>query len=489
MFSFKVSDGIKRNVGKMSNRYINSITLVMTALAVFLIAWWLNADPTSHYTVSMPGADNREAGGLIQEVEIGEYFEQFSAGYTELSETWPRFRGSDFDNISKSDIRLIEKFGSEGPKILWSKELGEGHSGAAIYKGLAYVLDYDETKRADILRCYDLITGRELWVRGYHLNIKRNHGMSRTIPAVTEDYIITMGPMCHVMCLDRETGNFRWGIDVAKEYKSEIPLWYTGQCPLIDDGKAIIATGGNALMVAVDLQTGEKLWETPNPEGWKMSHSSVLPYTFGGRKMYVYSAVGALVGIAADGEDAGRLLWSTTIWNHSVVAPSPVCMPDGRIFMTAGYGAGGMMAQLTEDKGVFSIEVLTKYAPREGLACEQQTAIFWKGHLFGILPKDGGPNRNQLVCVHPDNPKEFVWTSGTENRFGLGPYFLADNKLFVLRDDGTLFIVRPSTERYIQLDEVRVIEDGHDAWAPFALADGYLIMRDATKLVCIDLNL
>jgi outer membrane protein assembly factor BamB len=35
---------------------------------------------------------------------------------------------------------------------------------------------------------------------------------------------------------------------------------------------------------------------------------------------------------------------------------------------------------------------------------------------------------------------------------------------------------------------VKVIEDGHDAWAPFAIADGYLIMRDSKRMVCIDLK-
>jgi outer membrane protein assembly factor BamB len=471
-----------------SKQIIKIVSYSLGIISVGFLFWWLNYNPTQDFEILIEGADNRGAGADAQIVEIGEYFEQFAEDYTELSETWPRFRGEDFDNISKSPVKLIDNFGNDGPKILWSKELGEGHSGAAIYEGLVYILDYDEEERADILRCWSLPDGKEMWVRGYNLNIKRNHGMSRTIPAITEDYILTMGPMCHVMCLDRETGDFLWGLDVAQEYESEVPLWYTGQCPLIDDGKAIIATGGNALMVAVDMETGEKLWETPNPEGWKMSHSSVMPYIFGGRKMYVYSAIGALVGVAADGDDAGEILWQTTVWNHSVVAPSPVCMPDGKIFMTAGYGAGSMMAQLSENNGEFSIEILTKYAPRDGLACEQQTPLYWNGHLFGIVPKDGGPNRNQMVCVHPDNPQETVWTSGSENRFGLGPYFIADGKLFILNDDGTLFIARPSTERYIELDKVKVIEDGHDAWAPFAIANGYLIMRDATTVVCIDLN-
>ena len=148
-----------------------------------------------------------------------------------------------------------------------------------------------------------------------------------------------------------------------------------------------------------------------------------------------------------------------------------------------------MMLQLSANNGTYAIEPLYDYAPKDGLACEQQTPILWNDHLFGILPKDGGALRNQLVCVSPSDTKGVVWSSGKETRFGLGPFFIADNKMFVLSDDGTLTILRPSTERYIQLDQVKVIEDAHDAWAPFALADGYLIMRDSKTMVCIDLNL
>ena len=472
-----------------SKRIINFLIYTIAAISVISLLWWVNTDPTNEYKTSEPGADNRGKGLAAQEVKIGELFEQFSTGYTELSESWPRFRGADFDNISKSPVKLIEKFGSAGPKIVWSVEMGEGHSGAAIYKGLAYILDYNEEKRADILRCFSLTDGKELWARGYKIAVKRNHGMSRTIPAVTEDYILTMGPMCHVMCLSRKDGNLLWGLDVAKEYESEVPLWYTGQCPLIDNNLAIIATGGKALMVAIDCATGQKVWETPNPNGWKMSHSSVIPFTFGGRKMFVYSPIGALVGIAADGPDAGKILWETTAWNHTVIAPSPVCMPDGKIFITAGYGSGSMMLQLKESGGKFSVEVLTEYLPKDGLSSEQQTPILWQGHLFGIMPKDGGTMRNQMICVNPADPKKPVWISGQENRFGLGPYFMADGKLFILNDDATLTIARPSTSKYIQLEQVKIIEDGHDAWAPFALANGYLLMRDSKKMVCIDLNL
>ena len=474
----------------MTKRIINISIILISLIGFSFVFWWMNSDPTNEFQISLEGADNRgEGNAFIQDVNIGEHFQEFSSDYKTLNETWTRFRGADFDNISKSPVKLIEKFGSDGPKILWSLELGEGHSGAAIYKGLAYILDYNEEERADKLRCFSLVDGKEQWSRGYDVAIKRNHGMSRTIPAITDSYIVTIGPKCHVMCLDRETGNFRWGLDVIKEYQNEIPFWYTGQCPLVDNDVAIIATGGKALMIAMDCESGEKLWETPNPKGWKMSHSSIMPFTFGGQKMYVYSAIGGLVGVAAEGNNAGEILWETSEWNHSVVAPSPVCMPDGKIFLTAGYGAGSMMLQLSENGGNFSIEVLDEYKPKAGLACEQQTAIYWNGHLFGILPKDGGTLRNQFVCVNPSDTKKIVWSSGKEARFGLGPYFIADNKFFILNDDGTLTIARPSTEKYIQLEQIKIFEHGHDAWAPFAIADGYMLLRDSKTMVCIDLNI
>jgi outer membrane protein assembly factor BamB len=65
---------------------------------------------------------------------------------------------------------------------------------------------------------------------------------------------------------------------------------------------------------------------------------------------------------------------------------------------------------------------------------------------------------------------------------------MADDKIFLLDDEGTLTIMKPSTSKYIELDQVKVIPDGADAWAPMALADGYLSLRDSKKMVCIDMN-
>ncbi|MGM0474472.1 MAG: PQQ-binding-like beta-propeller repeat protein [Bacteroidota bacterium] len=465
----------------------NMVTGLMVLTGIVSLGWWLSGSPAKDLSTSEPGADNREEGSAaLANIDIGSYGETLGSLETRLDGIWPRFRGEHYDNISRSGISLIGEFPPEGPKVMWTAEMGEGYAGAAIYKGAVYVLDYDEGMRADVLRCFSLVEGEEIWRRGYRISLKRNHGMSRTVPAVTEDYVVTIGPRAHVMCVRRENGEYLWGLDVEKEYQSEIPMWYTGQCPLIDNGKAIIATGGRALVAALDLETGEVVWETPNDKDWKMSHSSLMPYEFRGIKMYVYSAFGGACGIAAEGENAGEILWETGAWNHQVVAPSPVCLPDGKVFLTAGYGAGSMVLQLRQSGEGFDVEVVQEYDPRDGLACEQQTPVEYRGHLLGIMPKDAGPLRNELVCVHPDDFTRVVWSSGQTKRFGLGPYMIADDKMFIVDDDATLVIARPSTQQYIELDRHRVLE-GADAWGPLAIADGYLVMRDSKTMVCLDM--
>jgi outer membrane protein assembly factor BamB len=474
----------------MHEKAVNVVTIVgATFIGLIFLTWWLFNNPVKDFAESVPGMDNRPPGftGQIQAVDIGAYFASFDGISSEIQESWPRFRGVDFDNISKENIRLADSWDDEGPDILWSIDLGEGHAGPVVSAGRVYLLDHDEVERADVLRCFSLDDGTEIWRRGYELYVKRNHGMSRTVPAATDKYVVTIGPKCHVMCVDAVSGDFKWGIDLEREYGAEVPLWYTGQCPLIDDSLVIIAVGGRSLIIAVDCETGEIIWETPNPNNWKMSHSSVMPFFIHGKKMYVYSAIGGILGISAEGEDAGQVLFESKLWNHNVIAPSPVYLGDGKIFLTAGYGAGSLMLRIKAENGAFSAESLQTLKPEEGLASEQQTPVFYKGHLFSILPKDAGPLRNQFICCHPDDCSQIVWSSGKTNRFGLGPYIVADDKFFILSDDGVLTVLKASPKEYNPLAQAKIL-DGVDAWGPLALVNGRLLARDSRRMVCVDLR-
>jgi outer membrane protein assembly factor BamB len=474
----------------MNEKTISLVSTLSAGLVcLILLSWWLLHNPVAGLVESLPGGDNRPESFVSEaaDADIGSLFASFEGIPSQIPGSWPRFRGTDFDNISKESIPLADGWGPEGPEVKWSVDLGEGHAGPVVSDGRVYILDYDEEERADILRCFSLEDGREIWRRGYKIFIKRNHGMSRTIPAVSGPFLVAMGPMCHVMCLDAETGDLRWGLDLVRDFGAEVPLWYTGQCPLIDGTTAVLAVGGEALLIGVDLESGEIVWQTPNPEGWTMSHSSVLPFTIHGRRLYIYCAIGGVIGISAEAETQGQPVFASSLWNPNVIAPSPLYLGDGRLFLTAGYGAGSMMLGINQENGEFSVEKLQEIKPIEGLASEQQTPIFFEGHLFAILPKDAGPMRNQLVCCHPDDLRTFVWTSGKTHRFGLGPYLVADRKFYVLSDDGVLTVLQTSILGYQELTQAKVL-DGVDAWGPMALVSGRLLLRDSHRLVCIDVR-
>ena len=74
---------------------------------------------------------------------------------------------------------------------------------------------------------------------------------------------------------------------------------------------------------------------------------------------------------------------------------------------------------------------------------------------------------------------------GTKEKFGLGPFLIANGKIFVMNDDGLLTLAEASPAGYRSLVKSRVLND-HDSWAPMALAGGRLLVRDLTQLVCLD---
>lgn len=468
------------------------LPLIIFFLGTGVILFWLFHDPVADYIPSLPGMDHRGTGlKTAEEVKIGALFTFFRSSVEKTGTSWPRFRGRDFDNINKEPIKLIDSWGGKGPDILWKVELGEGHAAPAVYNGRVYVLDYDEKKREDALRCFSLTTGEELWRRAYGVRLKRNHGLSRTIPAVTDRYVVTIGPKCQVMCCDRINGDFLWGVDLVKEYGTEVPFWYTGQCPLIDNDTAIIAVGGRSLFIAVDCKTGKKVWETPNPRKWKMSHASVMPMTLNGKRSYVYFAVGGICGISASAPDRGAILWESTEFSPSVIAPSPVIFGNGYIFITAGYGAGSALLQVksagNSGPGRFAVSVLQKYRPSEGLASEQQTPVYLNGYLYGILPKDAGNLRNQFVVVKATECRNIITSSGKSDRYGLGPFIFADGKFFILNDDGEMTIATATPKEFKVLDRARII-DGQDSWGPVALTGGYMLIRDSKTMVCLNMK-
>lgn len=394
-----------------------------------------------------------------------------------LADDWPQFRGATRDATSK-ETNLLRSWPAGGPKVLWQVEVCEGYAGAAVHSGRVYFNDYDRESNTWLLRCLSLDDGKEIWRFTENKRIRPNHAITRTVPAVDEKYVFSLDPKCVFHCIDAKTGKEVWQKNLVREYKTRIPPWYAGQCPLIEDNRVIIAPSGSALVVALDKETGSTIWETPNTQKWPMSHASLMPTEIGGVKQYLYGTLKGPLGVSA--ED-GKLLWFHPFKFNVAFPTSPLAIGDGRIFLTSGYDAGSVMIRVAENGGSFSSDEVFRLEGNEWNS-EVHTPVLFQDHIFAV----GKKKRGLFTCLNLDGQQ--VWTSDSNAYFGLGGYILADGMFFVVEGKtGMLRLLEANTTGYKELASAPVLS-GHDVWGPLALSDGKLLVRDLTKMICIDVG-
>jgi outer membrane protein assembly factor BamB len=397
---------------------------------------------------------------------------------------WPQFRGPDRTDIS-SETGLYRTWPAGGPKVLWKTPVCEGYAGAAIKDGRVYVIDYNSEKKENLIRCLSLADGKDLWQWSYAVEIRPNHGITRTVPAVGKNLVFCLDPKCRFHALDAKTGKLVWQKNLIQEYKATIPGWYAGQNPLLDGDRVILATGGDALAIAFDQATGKEIWRTPNPGKELMSHSSLMPATIGGVKQYLYLTMKNLMGIAAAD---GQQLWSVPFTAKMVAVPSPVFIGDGRIFVTSGYEAGSAMYQVEKGPSGFAAKKLYSLTSVQ-FSAETHTPILFQNHLFAISSKSKG----RFTCLGLDG--NVVWQSpvvsgnaDASRTFGLGGFLMADGMFYILDgNSGMLRLVEANTKEYKELASAQILSN-EDVWGPLALSDGKLIIRDMSQMVCLQVG-
>ena len=390
---------------------------------------------------------------------------------------WPQFRGPDRDGISK-ETGLLRQWPEGGPRVLWTVEVGQGYASPAIVNGRVYLNDYDEDTDEWMVRCLTLDGGKEIWRFKEQRRIRPNHAITRTVPAVDGKYVFSLDPKTNLHCLDAGTGEELWRKELVAEFGAKIPPWYNGQCPLMENDRIIIATGGETLLVALEKASGKEIWRSPNPENQPMTHASPMPAVLGGIRQYLYTTLKGVYGF--DAKD-GRLLWHGPLKLNVAVAPSPLGVDNELVFLTSGYNAGTAMFRVTKTGGEFSAEKVFELTPTEWNS-EVHTPILYKDHLFAV----GRNRRGLFTCLNKKG--EIVWTSDGTASFDLGSFLLADGMFFILDGKtGMLRLLEANTTEYRELASAQVLS-GHDVWGPMALSNGKLVLRDLTKMVCLQVG-
>jgi len=419
---------------------------------------------------------------------------------------WSQFCGPGRNNVS-TETGLADSWPEGGPKVLWEIEVHDGYSGPAIRGGKVYLIDREDD--TSLLRCLDLESGKELWKVSFsdpgESKGKKFDG-TRGTPTVTADAVYLVTGYGTFACIDPQTKAVKWRHNLLDEYGMELARFGIGQSPSIRGKMVLIAPNSIQTGVAAyDQETGERLWVSPGLG----NHSYVSPRVVElcGQEMVV--AVGSnvkppkskrrkkgdknpelkkkirpshVVGLSV--ED-GSILWNYTGWSCQIAIPHPVALSGNRLFITGGYKAGSAMIRIVKRGDGFGVEELYKTG---AVGSQIQQPILVGDYLF--IGSNSNSRKDGFACFSVDG--KLAWRTkeidGAPN-FERGPFILADGKIAILDGKtGILYLVKADPTKYTELASAPMVEKNDMAWAPLALSNGKLLVRDWNTLKCVDLK-
>jgi len=388
---------------------------------------------------------------------------------------WPQFLGPNRDATSP-ESGLMRAWPEGGPKVLWTVEVGPGYGGAAIRDGQVFIMDRQK-EQADILRVFDLKTGKELWKFGYAAPGRISHSGSRSTPAVGETSIYIVGPKGHFHCIDRQTHKVVWKKNLLTDYTTSEPKWSVSQSPLLYKDTVIVAPQAEKVGVAAfDQATGAVKWESGSVG--PMDYASPMLRTLDGVEMVT---IVNREGASAVAVGTGKGLWQ---YRHRcrILVPGMTQMPGGRFFVTGGYNAGSAIIHVTKQGADFRVQELAKI---DNVGSHLHPGLLYEGHIYALC--NTNERRDGLVCF--DDKLHIVWQTGRSPNLDKGGSVLTADGLIYIMDgrQGDLHIVQPSPQGFQSLDKVTLL-GGKEIWGPLALSDGYLVIRDQSQMKCVDIK-
>ncbi len=391
-----------------------------------------------------------------------------------LASDWPQYLGPTRNAVS-TETGIMRTWPASGPEVLWTVPLAEGFGAAVVSEGKVYVLDRNGDE-GDILRALDLVTGKEQWTFSYDAPGKLERGNSRSLPTVDGKYIYTCGPFGHFHCIDKQTRKAVWAKNIWTDYSGEeFPRWGIAQNPLVYGGLVILAAQTpKAGVVAFDKLTGAEKWVSPAMPG-RPGYVSPKIVTIGGDDHVVMISTGGVLGLEPA---TGRELWSYDGWQCRIPVPNVTEIGDGRIFITGGYRAGSAMIRVEKKADSFAVSELFK---TDEFGTHVHPAILHEGYLYGHCSTN--ETRDGLMCLSLDG--KVMWKSGRDPLFDKGGFILVDGVfLSVDGNKGWLYLIEPSPEGYKELAKAKLL-DTNTCWAPLALSDGKLLIRDLQQMKCV----
>jgi outer membrane protein assembly factor BamB len=380
---------------------------------------------------------------------------------------WTNYRGPNRDGRYE-ETSVLSTWPANGLTPIWKQPVGLGYASFSIADGRAYTIE--QRRQQEVVAAYDINTGRELWTQGWNANFTDAQGDGpRTTPTWDNGRLYALGATGELRSLDAATGKVFWGKNILTENRAENLQWAQAASPLVVDDKVIVLPGGTSgnSIVAYNKMTGAPVWKSQND---RQAYVSPMLVTLSGRRQVLVVSAARAMGLAP--ED-GSLLWSYP-WDtdSGINCSQPIVVAPNRFFISAGYGKGAALVEVTGSGKSFTAKTLWENVNMKN---KFNSSVFHNGYVYGL-------DEQILTCVDV-NTGERKWKGG---RYGYGQVVLAGNNLIILTDGGELVLVRATPDQHSEVARFQAIEG--KSWNYPAIADGRLLIRNANEMAAYNIT-
>jgi outer membrane protein assembly factor BamB len=391
-----------------------------------------------------------------------------------------QFRGPNRDGKFPEN-NLLKEWPEGGPELLLEFEgIGEGYS--SVVSNGKYIYASGKIGDMDYLTCIDF-EGNEKWQVAYGKSWDQSYPNTRSTPTIEGDRIYIISGVGELVCLNTETGDINWKINVDKEYQTDWHEWGVAESPLIVDNKVICSPAGAlTTFVAFDKMTGEEIWKSPGTNGQRSYVSPILSIFNG--KEYILGASASDLFIV-DPENGAILTsykyFDPSLWTWQpkgiIWANSPV-VKGNMIFLSIGYDYPAKMLkvndELTSIEEVYTNTLLDNH--HHGL-------IELDGYLYGSYWISNGSGK--WACLDWNTGEEMYdepWTSK-------GEMVYADGMLYVYEEKrGNVGLVKPDPAGFKVISSFEVEKGSGPHWSHPYIFDGKMFMRHGDVLMVYSLR-
>jgi outer membrane protein assembly factor BamB len=387
-------------------------------------------------------------------------------------------------NFMVETTGLAASWPADGPRQLWTRALGEGHSAILAEGGRIYtmyrplgMLSLVRRSQEEVVAALDATTGKTVWEFRYPapldgLDFSQGAGPHST-PLIVGNRIYATSTRRELFALDKATGRRVWSHDFMKEYNAPSPGRGYTCSPLLYNRTVIVTVGGTAQAIAAfDQQTGALVWKAGNFEG---APASPLLIDVDGEPQLVLFAGERVAGLDPT---SGRELWTVphkTDWGLNI--STPVWSPaDHLLFVSSAYGTGSRAIELRQAAG--KTAVAQKWFNNR-MRVHIGTVIHIGDFVYGASG-DFGPSFLTAVNLKTG---AIAWQ---DRSFSRAQLVYADGKLIILDEDGHLGLATVTPQGMKVLARADVL--ANVAWTPPTLAGTTLYVRDRRTIAAFALG-